>query len=143
MAQGIKKIETRHWPVPKSCYGPLLIHAAKRKPRKYELDHIVISLINHGYANRFSLSGLPRGAIVCRLNLVSCERMTESNIIKLGGIEPLEYSLGNYEEGRFMWITENVEKFKEPVPWKGSQGFFNVPGEIANKKIHEDSQAHL
>jgi len=124
MAMGIKKNETRHWAT--FNRGPLLIHAAKRKPPKDELELYWHILFNHGYTGGW-LWDLPLGAILCRVDLVDCQQIgTENSPVET----EIEYHMGNYEHGRFMWITDNLLKLKQPIPWKGAQGFFDVPEEV-------------
>lgn len=129
MAAGIKKNETRHWAT--SHRGPILIHAAKRKPTKSDLEFFWLKLSEHGIAGG-RLWDLPFGAILCRVDLMDCQQIGHEN----SPLEKeLEYHLGNYDHGRYMWITDNLVKFEKPIPWKGSQGIFYVPNEIANQKI--------
>jgi len=122
MAMGLKKIETRHW----STYyrGPLLIHAAKRRPTKAELEYIHDILNEWGYDAKSILSDLPLGALVCKVDLISCIKTRRGD--NPGGIE--QY-LGDYTPGRFMWITDNLKAF-DPIPYRGSQGFFEVPDDL-------------
>ena len=34
---------------------------------------------------------------------------------------------GNFSEGRFAWQADKFELFDEPIPYRGAQGFFDVP----------------
>ncbi len=116
MATGLKKNETRHWAT--SYRGPLLIHATKRMEPPTILMRELLK--PHGYQ---SWGDFPRGALVCKVNLIDCVP-TEDYIA-----EDPEYQFGNYGYARFVWITDEVEYFK-PIPYRGSQGFFNVPNNI-------------
>ncbi len=146
IAIGAKRIETRSWYT--SYRGPLLIHAAKRM-FQYEMI---------GYASNWGwraamepLCGrmgdprpwweiLPFGAIVARCVLVDC-RPTESFTIgelDLGSFRMnsgpngawTERMMGNYAPGRFGWILQDVQAFRKPFTWKGSQGFFEIDDEL-------------
>jgi hypothetical protein len=129
MAMGLKKNETRHWAT--SHRGPLLIHAAKRKPTKDELDFYWHILLNHGCTGGW-LWDLPLGTILCKADLVDCQQIGHEN----SPLETeLEYHLGNYDHGRHMWITDNLVKFKTPIPWKGAQGIFFVPDEVVREAL--------
>ncbi|HEA67794.1 hypothetical protein LCGC14_1966460 [marine sediment metagenome] len=120
MALGWKRIETRHW---KTSYrGPLLIHAAKKIIGWPSMD--IHDLFDDEIA--FQPSDLPRGAILCRVDLVGCEQIYIHN--RPTGIERI---LGDYTPGRFKWITENMISFG-PIPYRGSQGFFDVPESLLN-----------
>ena len=127
MAMNLKKNETRHW---LTYYrGPLLIHAAKRKPTIKELVYIRNILERFTIEYDF-LDQLPLGAILCEVNLVDCQRIHADNCPSK---DELEYWLGGYNHGRFMWHTEDVKPFAQPIPYKGSQGFWKVPDEVINK----------
>ena len=39
-------------------------------------------------------------------------------------IEELELSFGDYTPGRYAWIGDNHRVLKEPIPYKGSQGYY-------------------
>ena len=122
MAFGWKQVETRHWAT--KYRGPLLIHAAKKV---IEWPSIDIQLAFKGIA--FLPSDLPLGALLCKVDLVDCERILVHNKPEDIG----ERILGNYEPGRFMWVTANLETF-DPIPYRGGQGFFNVPDGLIQKK---------
>jgi hypothetical protein len=39
--------------------------------------------------------------------------------------------VGLYEPGRFAWVLQDVRRLVEPVAFRGRQGLFDVPDEIA------------
>lgn len=129
MAMNLKKNETRHWAT--SYRGPLLIHAAKRKPTHDELEFYWHILFNHGRTGGW-LWDLPLGVLLCRVDQVDCQQIGHENCPPE---TELEYHLGNYDHGRYMWITDNLLRFKNPIPWKGKQGFFEVPDEVIEKAV--------
>ncbi len=117
MAMGLKKIETRHWAT--KHRGPLLIHAAKKG----------VGWPSRGIQSAFGPNipfpkSLPLGKILCKVDLIDCREITKRNCPKLP-----ESEYGDYTPGRFMWITESLENF-DPIPFRGNQGFFNVPDNI-------------
>lgn len=115
MALGQKKIETRSW---KTSYrGPLLIHAAKKV---IGWPSIIIQDVFDGIA--FQPSDLPRGSILCKVDLVDCRKIFLHNRPSYP-----ERALGDYTPGRYMWITQNVNVFENHIPLRGRQGIFNVP----------------
>ena len=116
IALGMKRNETRHWH--SSYRGPLLIHAAKKKNK---LPPDLIEVFGQ------DISDMPYGSIICRVNLVDCQLITLQNRPPEG---TLERALGDYTPGRFMWLTDNHKTFDNPIPFRGSQGFFNVPDEL-------------
>lgn len=69
----------------------------------------------------------PKGFVVCVVNLVACRPTDDLEV------SPLERTVGNYDPGRFAWITRGCRKLKEPVPVIGHQGFFNLPADVEAK----------
>ena len=125
MALGLKKNETRHWGT--AYRGPLLIHAAKKKINISDNYYLLKNLRKHG----LNPHEMPYGALICMVYLVGCEQIGYENC---PACDSLEYLLGNYDHGRFMWITDNLKIF-DPIPYKGSQGFFNVSDYPNNEKL--------
>lgn len=133
---GAKVIETRSWPT--QYRGPLLIHAAKTLNQD-----VRYALCDTNVDNAFRRQGgtaarplwLPFGAIVGQVDLVDC-RPTESFTAEELDTECFfehfqeatwtEGALGNFAPGRFGWVLEKPQKFEKPIPYKGSQGFFEV-----------------
>lgn len=117
IAHGSKTIETRSRPT--HYRGPLIIHAAQKMPRE-EWQRIA------DYGNlTMSIFGLPRGAIVARCTLIGWVR-TDDCIKDEYWKERL---LGDFTPGRFAWILTDIVPIR-PVPFKGKQGFFEVPDEL-------------
>lgn len=86
-------------------------------------------------------AGLPLGALVCVADLVDCrptDSFTLAEIVNrrrpargLGNsFEWNEQQMGDFSLGRFGWVLENVRPFLSPIPFKGAQGFFQVPDEL-------------
>lgn len=144
---GSKTIETRHWST--NYRGPLLIHAAKRLNRQemwaYQQDQQFMSAF-HKMGKDANLFQLPFGAIVGMVDLVDCrpsESFRESMREKIWAKYDwhtedemnawwTEEHLGNFEPGRFGWVLENPVAYEGDriVPYKGSQGFFEVSEEL-------------
>jgi hypothetical protein len=128
---GAKKIETRHWTT--NYRGPLLIHAAKRKDYEEFSD-----LVRHWYVHgidvwdilgiekpvvlKHAVDSLPHGAIIGQVDLVDCKPVESFEL----SLSLQEHEFGNYADGRFGWILDNPKPFAVAVPYKGSQGFFEV-----------------
>lgn len=102
---GEKPVENRTW---RSSYvGPLLIHAGKSR-----------SWLSDGDEDRYPLVF---GAIVGRVLMVDCVR-------------PDRYLRGNPEfadsghvNGPWCFVLAQPVRFATPIPWRGQQGFFDVP----------------
>lgn len=119
-ACGRKANETRHWPT--SYRGPLLIHAAKTLCT--EIDAGLIEILEDEFGGHWARD-LPRGAIIGYCELLDCTPTDRMHV------DAEERHQGNYERGRFAWGAQNARLFDRPYPYRGMQGLFDVPDEIA------------
>jgi hypothetical protein len=119
----IKIYETRSWET--MCRGPVIIHAAKKNDR--EIAEIMLSM--QGLFAKFGINplSLPFGSLIGVVDLTACRRMTETNV---RSVTDLERQCGDWAEGRFAWRCDNPVAFDKPIPFRGAQGFFNVPQSI-------------
>lgn len=146
VAYGSKQIETRSWST--KYRGPLLIHAAKRCI-KYELIHLSCCWNWKGAlcqeVKPWPL-GLPFGALIAKCNLIDCRPTGEftQNELDTLRVPPIKHGelyawserqLGDFSLGRFGWVLTDIKKFKKPISYKGSQGFFDVPENISEALI--------
>lgn len=130
VALGIKKYETRSWAPGQNVIGePLLIHAAKRKLTLDEREWLEGLVDGYPELNipHFSDVDYPRGVIVGKVNLSGFFKTELADVLSY-----FELDVGNYEPGRYAWMLKDAVKL-EPIPFKGSQGFFNVPDELVRE----------
>lgn len=125
MLLGWKRIETRGWST--DYRGPLAIHAAKHWTRD-EREFWEDVCRDEG----FDPSGydMPFGAVICTVCLIDVKPAAELRET----ISAQERRWGNYATRdaytgrlRYGFITEGLQRLPEPVPFKGMQGFFDVP----------------
>lgn len=111
-----KLIETRSW---KTAYrGELYIHASSTKiPKKYKENKELMTLVNN--------ISLNYGYIICKCKLVDCLYMTKEYVENMQKNNYQEYICGEYAEGRYAWILEDIEVLKEPILAKGHLGVWN------------------
>ena len=113
MAHSKKKIETRSWPT--KYRGPLAIHSSKRPMGIHIFPMYDFS----------DIPDYPLGVVVGVCDLVDCvstnAKLVESRSIK---IPDQEFHLGNYLPDRYMWITDNMKIFEDPIPARGRQGLW-------------------
>ena len=104
-----KHIETRSW---KTTYrGELYIHASLTKYKNESMDNSYIdSLIKDKTLNY--------GYIICKCKLVDCIKIDKSFQEKIAKNEK-EYKLGDYTEGRYAWILEDIEVLSSKIKAKG------------------------
>lgn len=113
IALELKKVETRHWSTP--YRGPLVIHASKR----WDRDQRDFAADNH-------LRDLPFGALICVVGLVDVRKSEEM----IAYVSDLEKRYGNFGPNRYGWCLSAPTVFAKPIPFKGHQGFFDVPDEL-------------
>ncbi len=129
MAWGVKHIETRSWGT--SYRGPLLIHAAKTEKGCAEFFNTPELLALWQKYDK-GPDDLPFGAIIGMVELVDCRYTT----VLRPGLTETEQLLGNYEPGRFGWVTQNPVEFLTPIPYRGMQGLFDVPDDVIAAHRH-------
>lgn len=119
-----KRIETRHWAAPRGVVGErIAIHAAKRTSELWVCDERPFSEYAH------ELTDLPLGALVATAVIDRCAPMNERGIAELKATQPHEHAFGHYAIGRYAWVLRDVRRLERPVPFRGAQGFFDVPDE--------------
>lgn len=128
-----KGYETRHWAT--QYRGPIAIHAAKRKMTDDDLD--LWNTVKGVYAHHLPpAESLPMGAVIAIAELTGCEEMRCHNglgIINSHHPSELEEMVGHWEDGRFAWNLENVQRLSEPIEWMGAQGLRDVQPKLAEK----------
>lgn len=102
---GEKPVENRTWR--SDYYGPLLIHAGKSR-----------SWLSEGDEERYPLVF---GAIIGRVLMRGC-RTPERYLV-----EHPEHADSHHVNGPFCFVMCQPERFATPIPWRGQQGFFDVP----------------
>ncbi|MTJ56015.1 ASCH domain-containing protein [Anabaena sp. UHCC 0253] len=131
----VKWVETRSWNT--NYRGQILICSAKKKdkylkefhynnirPILYDLFPVSSSkLIYHPDFRFFEYDDLPLGMALCIANLKDCKVMTPQLISQQSKVE---LAFGNWEEGRFAWIFDNITPLSYPFPVQGKQGLFDV-----------------
>lgn len=73
---------------------------------------------------------LPLGALVATCVLDRAREITTESAECLMQRNPQEFAFGFYEPGRWAWVLRDVERLAEPVPFRGSQGTFEVPVDL-------------
>lgn len=115
-----KEHETRHWPT--AHRGWLLVHAAKRKLDDFGGDALDDIMDVH-YGHHWGLE-IPFGAIIGAVHLVDC---IPTDQMAAGHERTDDYECGDFTAGRFAWRRDKWRLFEVPIPYRGAQGFFEVP----------------
>jgi hypothetical protein len=113
-----KRVETRVWST--AYRGPLAIHATAKGPADFlgQSRHLISEL--HGWGDGYwpkAHHGVGLGAVLCVARLVAVEPVEKVR----GDLSAQELLFGNYEDGRYAWFLEGVERFKMPIPAKGNR----------------------
>ena len=130
---GLKTYETRGWKCPPSIGGTtILIHAAKFDPMKYDLPDWQWAELTQAMRGK----PMPLGALLGIAVVAGClptdpiwNQWNTMSTPQFRSTWGTEFRWGNYEPGRFMWKLTDVLAFDNPIPYKGQQGFFEVPTE--------------
>ncbi|BDI33441.1 hypothetical protein CCAX7_54920 [Capsulimonas corticalis] len=146
MALEEKRNETRHWST--TYRGPIVIHAAQRfqpgerlKCAEQPFKEVFLATILKD-VDWDALGGrtaaaydkvirdlMPCSALLCIVNIVDC-RETTSKAAARHRYGDYEEAFGDYNPGRYAFVTEMVRVFEEPIPYSGKQGWFHVPEEL-------------
>lgn len=140
VAMGAKRWETRSWTT--SYRGPLLIHAAGRKPPRshytaqpdqpVEISSAAVEAMIEvlGVAD---FDRLPRGAVVGVAELTDCRRIDARDDVTrlIQAAHPLSFAgarqelmFGDWSLDRAVWRIENTRLVDPPLPTGGRQGLW-------------------
>lgn len=134
---GAKRVETRDWYT--GYRGPLAIHAAKRMIKTEMIDFASswnwCAALDLKMGYDFWWEVLPFGAIVAICELTDCRPTGSFTVEELDILHKrpghligwTERQMGDFHSGRFGWILDHIKALDDPLPYKGMQGFFDVP----------------
>lgn len=131
VAIGLKEFETRGRPT--KIRGRIAIHAAaKRSTAQFDLferwlkeDSREFPSIYAAFEEALELDFdcLPFGAIIGTVRLVACVPTSFSRLV----IYPRERLFGDFSSNRWVWKLEDPVRLARAIPFKGRQGWFEVP----------------
>jgi hypothetical protein len=122
LVPGPKKWETRHWPT--NYRGWLVIHAAQRRASFAELGADLVVLTHARGFDRVEY-----GAVLGAVLVDHCQHIDHELVRHLGETDPDSLTCGNWARGRWAWRRSHAVPLLEAIPWRGQQGFFEVPDE--------------
>jgi hypothetical protein len=120
VVMGYKKFETRSWNT--QYRGRLLIHASARRDATGKSLCTVNEFFNARIGGLTGFYGLPLGAIIGEVTLVSTLR-TERPFL----LSDEEHAFGDYSPGRWMWELSDPLCYDKPIPWKGGLSLWEYP----------------
>lgn len=120
---GVKRYETRGWPIPVAMRRPvrIAIHAAKgwtADDRDFLSD-----LIRDGVLSQMATASIPRGAVLGTVRLDGLYTTTAA--LRQPDMTELEQMLGDYSPGRYAWALGDPEPFPEPIAARGMLGLWD------------------
>lgn len=128
-----KRVENRSWASP-IIGQTILIHASKTTERLKSLD----------WPWQLQAS-MPLGALVGTAVITACIRYELGKSFDFVGKATLENRLDlagfawvnshSHTHGPVCWVLDNVQRFPDPVSYKGMQGFFDVPTHLVIEQI--------
>lgn len=131
IALGAKTIETRSWST--DYRGDLAIHAGVSDMSMYmcyeEPSHSILRAAGL-VEQRPGTNSMPRSAIVAVVRLFDCRSTKWAASAPRALFPPHEWEFGDYGEGRFMWLTDQLRRLPTPVPCSGAQRLWTLPAEV-------------
>jgi hypothetical protein len=118
IACGAKRYETRSWYT--KYTGPVLICSARR--RVTDLSYVVGLPEFRDALGISKVSELLFGYALALVEVVRCIPATTMTPELIGSDKPF----GDFTPGRWAWELKLVGRFKEPFPFIGKQGLFDV-----------------
>ncbi len=113
---GNKSVETRSWST--NYRGEIYIHASRTAISKdVQNRNELMSLVE--------TISLKYGYIICKCRLVDCIYMTKEYVEDIKKNNYKEYICGEYSEGRYAWILEDVEVLDDPIKANGQLGIWD------------------
>jgi hypothetical protein len=115
-----KRIENRPWkPWASIINQPLVLHAG-RTFDKASVDGILFTTLRPGEPLRLPSSGADEGLIGVATVRGFATTETECEQFMIGQSE--------WFSGPYAWLLSDVRAFPAPIPCKGAQGLWDVPG---------------
>ena len=117
ICSGLKDVENRSWRV-KEVPGRILVHAGKTQHKMEDIPIFYEVIFNNARINGIlpDFKEMPLGAIIGYADIIGFEEESDSI-----------WSGGNEHGAEWKWKIGKVGLFKEPIPYKGSLGLFDVP----------------
>lgn len=116
--------ETRHWRT--HIRGTVVVHASKTKDGLDDANGWLDEILVKYYGSDW-LKEMPFGALIGTVQVVDCYP-TDGLIIPEIADEDRE--CGNFGPNRFLFKRDAFRRFATPIPYRGAQGFFDVPDDV-------------
>lgn len=142
LVTGQKRVETRGWRM--HFRGPLLIHAAltwnDSLANLCDTEPFAGALRQDDNPKATKMRLLRRGVILGEVEVLACYPTEQVRVTghyttadPWLGIPQVEAQFGDYRPGRFAFLCGSPVVFREPLPYRGRQGLFEVPDAMVAK----------
>ena len=135
IACGHKTVETRSWAPPRELIGErIAIHAAKRQVQRSEVDSLMRCLYSapgpmpvHG---EWPLGAVVATAVIREVLTVYWRDPADATVSAHPAGQPTAWrevpvcACGDYSEGRWLWMLDEIEPLDPPSPARGYQGLW-------------------
>lgn len=122
---GIKRHETRGFPLPKRLIGEwVAIHAAARSIRPAELGPALDAIMLDHWGSGYEVS-LPHRAVLGLVRFAAPIRTEDANPAWTPE-EDRDRSAGDWTPGRWAWPIVEHHQLDEPFPATGRQGWWKI-----------------
>jgi hypothetical protein len=125
--------ETRDWAW--KHRGWTAVHATKKIV--HDLDPRLADIVNSDFGGHWGID-LPRGAIIGVVNIldvVPAESVFAMHARDSDGFLADDFYCGNFAPGRFAFRRGECRLLREPVPYRGHQGPFEIPDDLVREAM--------
>lgn len=122
--------ETRGWEW--KSRGWMAVHATKKIV--HYLDPRLEQITSSDFGGHWGID-LPRGAIIGIVNIVDvvpADGVFAMHARDAEGFLADDFYCGNYAPGRFAFKRGECRPLREPIPYRGHQGPFDIPDDLVN-----------
>lgn len=130
LVKGVKVVETRSWPAPRSIIGQRIGIAATKVITSAQKAHWADPEFRAHYErlNMPDLVDLPRGHLLGTVQITASEVMTEE---LLADVTAEEQAYGHWALGNYAWFAADPVEFARPIAIRGKQGLYDWKGDIS------------
>ncbi|HSY50424.1 MAG TPA: ASCH domain-containing protein [Thermoanaerobaculia bacterium] len=136
---GAKTIETRTWAT--TSPGTIVIHASRAYPpelRLMERNPAFYSALHHD--GLYADPSRDAGQILAVADVVACVKvdyLLDGRSKYASRLTNREKAFGDYREGRWGWILENVRRLVTPIACRGSRVLWPLPPDVELRMLGE------
>jgi hypothetical protein len=105
----------------------VFVHTANCFKKDFALDYPLRLILDDEFGDHWARD-LPTGALIGMVNVVDCQQAQA--LFGDAAASDDDRECGDFAPGRFVWKRDEFRRFDQPIPYRGSQGIFNVPDHL-------------